>query len=310
MTNSNFDRAVVAVARRQHGVLSHDQAVAAGGSDTMISSRVRSGSWVRLVRGVYALATYQPTWQRQYKAAELSKPGSAIRGRPAGMVHGFDGFRVLRPELWVPHGTSVRRTIADVRRGSSVPIEVVHGIRVTSSAQTLLDVLADCPVDRVERAMDGALLSGRLDLGACDERLAAMAGRRRRHVSTFEALVAERRAEGWAPPESKLERVLGTILNGLRTGVAMLRQRSDLPWWERGEGRVDYLVPEWSLVVEADGRRWHARVADFDRDRWRDNVAQAHGYRVLRFTHTHMTQRPGEVLDLVVATRRWRTVAA
>ncbi|MGH9244633.1 MAG: hypothetical protein ACRD29_10020 [Acidimicrobiales bacterium] len=37
----------------------------------------------------------------------------------------------------------------------------------------------------------------------------------------------------------------------------------------------------------------------FDADRWRDNQAAAHGYRLLRFTWVHVTQRPNEVIELI-----------
>jgi very-short-patch-repair endonuclease len=61
------------------------------------------------------------------------------------------------------------------------------------------------------------------------------------------------------------------------------------------------MIPAWRLVLEADGRRWHARVADFDNDRWRDNQAAALGLRVMRFTHPHLTHRLREVADLITA---------
>src|SRR5438128_1531487 len=75
--------------------------------------------------------------------------------------------------------------------------------------------------------------------------------------------------------------------------------QATVPWWTPGEGRVDARPPDWRTIIEADGRRWHARVQDFASDRWRDNVAQAHGYRVLRFTYTHLRQRPDEVVTIV-----------
>ncbi len=70
-------------------------------------------------------------------------------------------------------------------------------------------------------------------------------------------------------------------------------------WYEPGEARVDALVPAWNLIVEGDGRRWHTRVADFESDRWRDNLAQAHGYDVLRFTWRRMTQEPTACRNLL-----------
>jgi very-short-patch-repair endonuclease len=309
MSRHDVDRAIAKVARRQHGVFSIDQVRALGATKTMVRTRVEIGEWVRLARGVYALASHPATWRRQYKAAELSKPGSAICGRPAAMVHGLEGAKVLRPELVVAPGTSVRSSIASVHEGRDVPVAMVDGIRVTTLAQTLLDLLAHWPVDAVERAFDGALLAGVLDLAACEERADTLAGTRRRDLVTFAALIEARRAGTYAPPESELEHALLALLAGLPSDVTVERQ-CPFPWWPTGPSRVDFLIRSWRLILEADGRRWHARVADFDRDRWRDNTAQAHGYRVLRFTHAHVTQRPGEVFNLVVGAGRWRPVAA
>jgi very-short-patch-repair endonuclease len=309
MTKHEFDRAVADLARRQHGTFNHAQARGLGATDSMIRQRAQIGEWVRLARGVYALASHPPTWRRQYKAAELSKVGAAICGRAAAMVHGFEGAKVVRPAIVVPPGTSVRSTIADVHEGTAVPLTMVHGIRTTTAAHTVLDLLATWPVHAVERAFDGALLAGIVQLADCEERVAALAGSRRRDLGTYEVLVGDRRQAGWAPPGSELERMLAGVLDGLPGDVTVERQ-CRFPWWPDSACRADFLVRPWRLIVEADGRRWHARVADFDRDRWRDNTALAHGYRVLRFTHTHVRERPAEVLELVVAAGRWRPMAA
>jgi very-short-patch-repair endonuclease len=62
---------------------------------------------------------------------------------------------------------------------------------------------------------------------------------------------------------------------------------------------VDGLVPAWGLILEADGRTWHARVRDFETDRWRDNQAAAHGLRVQRFTYAHLRYRVDEVVAII-----------
>jgi very-short-patch-repair endonuclease len=309
MSSHDVDAAIAALARRQHGAFNHAQLRDLGATDRMVDQRVGTGRWVRLVRGVYALASHPPTWQRQYKAAELSRPGSALCRRPAAMVHGLDGAKVLRPELWVPPGSSGRSSLARVHRGAEVPTTVVDGIRVTTLAQTLLDLLAEWQLDAVERAFDGALLAGRLDLRQCEERIQALAGTRRRDLAAYRALVGTRQAEGWAPSESELEHQLERVLRQLPAGLLVERQ-ARFPWWPDAPHRTDALVSPWRLIVEGDGRRWHARVADFERDRWRDNVALAHGYRVARFSYAHVKERPSEVLDLIVAAGSWRTVAA
>jgi very-short-patch-repair endonuclease len=56
------------------------------------------------------------------------------------------------------------------------------------------------------------------------------------------------------------------------------------------------------LIIEVDGRRWHTRVRDFERDLWRTNQAVAHGYRVLRFTWVHFTESPDEVIATIERT--------
>jgi very-short-patch-repair endonuclease len=99
---------------------------------------------------------------------------------------------------------------------------------------------------------------------------------------------------------------MSRLLRALPPGTTVVHQAT-MPWWQPGEGRVDIDIREWGLIIELDGRRWHARVQAFDADHWRDNVAVASGHVVLRFTHAHLTLRPDEVIDLVLATGESRT---
>lgn len=43
------------------------------------------------------------------------------------------------------------------------------------------------------------------------------------------------------------------------------------------------------MILEADGRTYHTRLGDFERDRARDNAAAASGLIVLRFTWRMLT---------------------
>jgi very-short-patch-repair endonuclease len=103
--------------------------------------------------------------------------------------------------------------------------------------------------------------------------------------------------------------MLWKVLVDLPSKPRMLRQ-APLSWWKRGAGRADTLLPDWRTIIEADGRRWHARVRDFDQDRWRDNLAQANGYKVMRFTFTHLHHNPAEVRAIIEESGRWRITAA
>ena len=82
-----------------------------------------------------------------------------------------------------------------------------------------------------------------------------------------------------------------------------------LPWRPDTRERLDALVVAPKVILEGDGRAWHARLRDFDRDRWRDNEAAAHGYLVLRFTFVHLAHRFEDCVGLgasVLAARQRR----
>ncbi|PKQ26947.1 MAG: hypothetical protein CVT64_00390 [Actinobacteria bacterium HGW-Actinobacteria-4] len=67
-----------------------------------------------------------------------------------------------------------------------------------------------------------------------------------------------------------------------------------------GVGRVD-LVVEGSLVVELDGRAYHADERAFAEDRRRDRKLAALGYTVLRFTYDDVVKHPERMLAEVLA---------
>ena len=76
--------------------------------------------------------------------------------------------------------------------------------------------------------------------------------------------------------------------------------------YQRVDATVDAYVRTWRLIVEGDGRRWHTRKADHDRDRLRDNEAVAHGYVVLRFTYEMLRDSPESVIETILRTGHMR----
>lgn len=313
MKHSELVRAAVLSARRQHGVITREQALSVGFSPSAVDRLAASGEWITLAPGLYALSAFAPTWQRQYKAAELATSGSAIAQLAAAKVLGFDDFRVVRPEVVAGHTANHRNPLATVHRASDVKTMIVDGIRVTTPAQTLADIVTRVPLPSWERACDGQLLSGLMRIDDLAERVAYYEGRRRRGIALLRALLDERMEAGWAPPESELERLLRAAVL-LVPGCPEVIWQADLPWGPPGEGRVDGLMPDWGVVLEGDGRRWHARLASFDEDRWRDNRAAAAGLRVLRFTWVHLTRRLYEVVETIedagrTANSGWRRSA-
>jgi len=308
MNVHEMTRALEALARKQRGVFTWEQAQSLGFTRQMIYNRVRSGAWIRLGSGVFALPSAPSSWARQYKAAELELPGSCLAGLAAAKVLAFDGFNVVRPELIVQYTRNHRSRLATVHRSDSALVTTVDGFRVTTVAQTLCDIVTRVRMDRWERACDGLLLERRLTVDELQERRLRYEHSRRAGMPAFRALVDDRLAEGFVPPASELERLLAMAFELVPNCPEVIWQ-APAPW-APDDQRVDTMIPAWKLVVEGDGRRWHARVEDFDKDRWRDNQAAALGLRVLRFSHPHLTQRRPEVAELIHAAGHAAAAAA
>ncbi|MEY2450827.1 MAG: hypothetical protein QOD92_401 [Acidimicrobiaceae bacterium] len=300
-------REVERIARRQHGVVHRDQLIAAGVTAAMLRYRLRTKSWIQLAPKVYALASFPATWQRQYKAAELATPGSSLFGLAGAHLLRWDGFGTVRPEVVASHTANHRNRLAVVHRAIDVKTTTVDRISVTTSAQTLCDLLTQIKLDRWERACDLLLLTNRMPLADLDERRLAYEAAHRPAIELLRALIHERSEGALSRAESELELLLQSAV-ALVPGCPPVHWQAPAPW--DPTKRVDGLIDEWGLILEADGRAWHARVKDFDSDRWRDSQAAAHGLRVQRFTYTHLTHRLPEVVELIRAAGQASSSAA
>jgi len=298
MRYTDIDRQIEALAGKQFGAFSREQAFKIGASERFVKRRLTERHWLRPVNAVYVIATSAGTWKRQCKIAELSVHGAAVAGRSALALHEASGFKPGPIELLGPVNASRVHPFATVHRYAGAKLTVVDGIRVTTIPQSLFDVASRVSPWNLERAMDDAILGKRLDINDLKERLDFYVGSRRPGLPRIRPLVLERLEDGWTPPESELEALLIDVLTRLPTNPMIVRQAT-FPWRDAKPGRVDILLPAHKLIIEADGRRWHARLKDFDRDRWRDNEAVAHGHRVMRFTWVHLNHLADDAVTLV-----------
>lgn len=118
-------------------------------------------------------------------------------------------------------------------------------------------------------------------LEATRDRYATLAPRGGRNLRALRN-VLDRFGGGTLPSETELERRLRALVE--QPEVPPVRWQAPFPGRDPGAQRVDGLIEEWRLVIEADGRAWHSRVEDFERDKRRDAEAAAAGYQTLRFT--------------------------
>jgi hypothetical protein len=307
MNEIHPDRAVERLARRQHGVIARRQALECGLTSRMIEWRLRSGCWVGLDRGVYALATHPFTWLRQAKAAELSLPGSALSHRSSGVLHGVPGFRPGRIDLTVEPGSSSRSAFARVHRRRLLDPIVVQGIRTTRIERMVLDLAAELDPTSLRDLVHDLVVRRVTSMEALRDEADRLEPLHPRGLVAVRAVLYDE-SVGKMPPANELERALKAVLDD--PCLPPHESQASLPWWPDAPQRVDELVPDWRRIVEADGRLWHTREADFERDKARDHLAQRHGYEVTRFTYHQLVTDPDYAIGVLLDIGRHQPLAA
>jgi len=304
--NERFDE----LAARQDGVINRRQALDCGLTTDQIQRRLDTGHWVRMDTAVYRLRSASPTWRQRVRAAILSRPRAVVAGRSAAFLHGFDAVGPTRPEILVPFQGNARSTLAKVIRSrlyDEIATVSVQGFEATSVAETLLTLAGMMPYAGLERLVDHELASNRVDIDSFGPIFDRLEYARVRGLGALRRIVYERSADAFQPPTSALERLLYRLLD-----------RAELPPYTRQlpiaypnlEATVDAFIPRWRLVVEGDGRRWHTRRADFERDRVRDNAASAAGLRVVRFTYQMLKSDAEGCVTTLIEAGGWRVQSA
>jgi very-short-patch-repair endonuclease len=295
MTAHELARAIEALARRQHGAFNRTQARDLGASASLIDRRLLSGAWIRLAPSVYALPGNPPTFERQCMAATLGEPMAWISGPTAAVLHGLDGSRPGRIEITVPPGASHRRSLAVVRRSATFDATKVDSIPVGTVEQTICDLACSVSEARLADIVDSTLSSKRTTVVRLAARFEALPSGTRNRMVALRRILGDRSADAFVPPTTKLEGVLYRVLD--HSLLPPYKRQPALPWRPDAPQRADSLITSWGLFVEADGRAWHSRVADFERDRRRDRDALAHGYEVARYVYDELVSDPRSVVD-------------
>ena len=94
---------------------------------------------------------------------------------------------------------------------------------------------------------------------------------------------------GEPPTESELEELFLVAVIGAYDLARPVPQSSPLA--HRG-GRVDFCWPLERLVVELDGRAWHAIQATWGADHDRDLALRMAGYATCRYTRRQLVRTP------------------
>lgn len=287
---ASIDSLIMKVAACQHGVVGRRQLVRRGVRVHRIDHRVASGLLEPIHRGVYGVASLSGRLRREFAAVLACGDGSFVSHRAAGALHG------LLPPLVDAAAVSVstRRDVRIRRVGLRVyrvsrldedEVAVLEGLPVTAAARTLLDLGSVSSSRELERALAFALRSRIVDRPTLRE----LIDRHPRHPGrgSLRALLETDAAPAFTRSEAERRFLELVRRNGLPRPVA----NTIVEGFE-----VDFLWRRARLIVEIDGSRYHENDPAFERDRDRDTVLMAAGFRTMRFTWKKLVREPGRVL--------------
>jgi Protein of unknown function (DUF559) len=301
----SFDHALAALASRQHGTFSAQQALSAGGSRRMLTGRASAGRITKVDVDVYRIAGLPPSWESRLMAVVLSAgPDALISHRAAAALWGLEGFNKATPEVTIPRGRKYRRT--GVRTHESTDLDRCsarhrQGIPVTDPSRTLLDLARFVGDRRLHRAIESAR---RLHLATWSELVAVLARHARRGRPGIRRLrrVIAAHAHREEITDTDFELLVLTLLveHGLPEPVVHHELRA-------ADGRlvaeIDLAYPHLKIAIELDGKV-HQTDDAFERDRPRQNRIALEGWTILRFTWATFRDHPEDILREVRAAIR------
>jgi Transcriptional regulator, AbiEi antitoxin len=272
------------IARRQHGVVTRKQLLAAGVSSDEIKWRLREGGLIRVHPGVYRVGHRAPSVEARYMAAVLAcGDGAVLSGKAAGHLWGLLKGAAPPPEVTAPKKRRIKGIRTRHARRQETEATTWKGIAITTVPRTLVDLASMLELE------DLAL--------ACHE-----AGVKHRTTPRqVEAVLAKRPN---APGAGKLKRVMDgdvhVTLSALERRFLRRLTEANLPLpipnKPAGTKRVDCRWPDHRLTVELDSYRYHSSRHAWERDRRREREARARGDEFRRYTRDDVFEAPAEML--------------
>lgn len=302
---TEVDAVILKVAAARGMVLTISQLEAAGISRFQVHRRL-GRLLTQVTDGVYAVGAM--TNEVRLRAALAALPQAVVsHGTAAGYLGlplpASDDISVLLC------GRRTRRRIEGVeihltRWLPLADVTSVDGLPMTSVARTICDLSVRYPVRRLRHLAEHAVVER---LATAAELQACILGWRRqgRPGSAVLRRLEQLLLDDEPVPPSELERRAVALFRRGRLPAWVSQYRP--PWYDGVRGVVDIAWPEFRVVVELDGRRWHATTQAHVEDRRRDRLAAQHGWLTLRFGWQEIVERPDAVIEecrAMLASRR------
>jgi very-short-patch-repair endonuclease len=255
------DRAILAMAARQHGIVTTAQLLNAGVGRRSIARRVARGWLVPLYRGVYQVGPVAARYGAEMAAVLACGDGALLSHHSAAAIWGI--LPAHKGDVHVTVSGQARRSRPGVRVHRSLSLNAAdrNGLPLTTPARTLKDLARHLPSKDLDRATEQAHILG---------------------------LVIPDGAPEPGFTRSEAERRLKALVKA--AGLPMPRTNARVEGWE-----VDAYWPAQRLIVEVDGYEFHGTRQAFERDRRKDAALTAAGYRVVRITWRRLTTEPYSV---------------
>jgi very-short-patch-repair endonuclease len=279
------DRAVGALAERQHGVVTRAQLLELGLRGRAIDHRLEVGRLRRVHRGVYTIGQRLLTTHGRWMAAVLAGgSGAVLSHHAAGALWRIR--RGTRLEITVPRGRKQHPGIhVHWANLPSDEITTRQGIPTTTVPRTLLDLSAVVQLDELRSAFRQAEQLRLTDprwVGDLIDRYPRKPG-----IPAVRAVVEEVQ-RGLNVVRSDLEELFQAFL--INAGLPLPKTNVLIEGVE-----VDCVWPAARLIVELDARSTHDSTHSFESDRARDRRLEAAGWRVIRITWRQLLETPDEV---------------
>jgi very-short-patch-repair endonuclease len=290
---------IAALAERQDGVVSRRQLRKIGLSESAITSRTASGYLQPLFRETFAVGHRAITRQGRMRAAVLAcADGTVLSHGSAAELIGLWDKRQTPVDVIPPNWSG--RKIRDIRwHRVRLPLpdefEIRNGIPCTTVSRTIVDMAARTGWSSLRSLVEQAAIMRQLDVDQID---LVLSRGRRRGAPRLRSILAAWRDLGENRPRvrSRLEaRLLPHLVEKrLPAPRCNVMLRVDQHCFE-----VDMLWDEQRLIIETDGEETHGTRAAFQRDRLRDQILTAAGYRTSRVTWRQVADEPEAVVSRI-----------
>ncbi len=292
------DATILDLGLRNRGAVSTADLRSVGVTAGHVRSR-QGGLLTSVAPGIFVVGLV--TTEAMASAALLCVDGSVLSHGSASELHGLPS----RPpeSITVSSVRRTRRSLAGVRihRTRWLPIEdrsFVASRPVTSASRTICDLAAECSAQRLRHLIEVAIASKRMSAGEFQACVLSYRRQGREGSRTLRILCEDLFADS-SVAESELERRTVEILRRHAVGGWVSQFRP--PWFDGVRGTVDFAWPDRRVILEVDGRRWHATTQAFEEDRRRDQAAVAAGWRPIRAGWQQVVHRPAELVAVLRA---------